>query len=92
VYKRQEVNISEIYPNPNNGIFKIHFESEDLASDNIIVEIYDVTGKRVENVSLKMINGKIDTDYNGRKLNPGVYFIGIKSRNKSSYQKMIVIK
>jgi hypothetical protein len=83
---------TEIYPNPNNGSFKIHFEWEELGHKNVIFEIYDVLGKRVDQINLSTSNGKIDAIYNGGKLKPGVYFVSLKNVKKACCKKIVVIQ
>lgn len=87
-----ELTNTEIYPNPNNGSFKIHFELEDLGHKNVIIDIIDILGKRVDQIYLSTSNGKIDAIYNRGKLKPGVYFMGLKNQNKAGYKKIVVFR
>ena len=87
-----EVVNTEIYPNPNNGSFKIHFELEELGFKNVIIEICDISGKRVDQIKINMVNGKIDTIYNGGKLKTGVYFVSLKNVNKAVSKKIVVVQ
>jgi hypothetical protein len=82
----------EVYPNPNNGSFTIYFESGVLISKNIVIEIFDVVGKRVDQVLAKMENGKIEVHYNGGKLNPGVYILTFKNVNDFDLKRIIVVQ
>jgi hypothetical protein len=83
---------AQIYPNPNNGRFKIHFESKSRTSKNVFVEIYDNVGRRVDQFFAKMENGKIDAVYNGGKLKSGVYLVTVKNEKEFGLKQMFVVQ
>ncbi|MDC0215457.1 T9SS type A sorting domain-containing protein, partial [Candidatus Marinimicrobia bacterium] len=89
------VSVSEIYPNPSNGMIHIDFINN-LQSSSIVV--YNLLGQEV-------YAGEIPAQYNQKKIwrfnflddyqrNPvsGVYFIKIVSQNKTFYRKCILLK
>ena len=89
----EDLNSSDmVYPNPNHGSFKLHFETDILSVQNIILEIIDNTGKSIDQFNSKAINGKIDAFYNGGKLKSGIYFVGIKNGNVANYKKIVVVQ
>ena len=88
--KGAEVINADIYPNPNNGSFSLHFETGVLSEKQALVEIKDITGKSIDQFAVKVINGKIDAFYNTGKLKTGLYFIGLKNQNKVACKKIIV--
>ena len=82
----------EVYPNPNNGSFVLHFETADLGQQFAVVDIKDIAGKSIDQITVKVINGKIDALYNNGKLKTGIYFIGLKNQINADYKKIIVFQ
>ena len=83
---------NEIYPNPNNGSFSLHFEIADLGQQYAVIDIKDIAGKSIDQFEVNAINGKIDAFYSNGKLKAGMYFIGLKNQNKTSYKKIVVVQ
>lgn len=81
--KSQEPNIEglSLYPNPNNT-GKVYITSR-LNLDKK-VEVFDVLGKKVIDVTLYA------KELNIANLNPGVYIIKIKEGDASSTRKLII--
>lgn len=75
----KEVNV---YPNPNNGNFRIDFGN---AESNAYVEIYNALGKRVFAASVAS-----DQTIDLGNVAKGIYLIKIESGNTVTQQKMIV--
>jgi uncharacterized repeat protein (TIGR01451 family) len=70
-----------IYPNPNNGNFIIETSSTEPQA----MQIFDITGKMVLNQN---VNGK--TNIEASRLDNGIYFIQVKTKENISTQKIIV--
>ena len=48
-----------VYPNPTSG--EVYIEVKDASTENISVEVFDLLGRRVKNLSnTKLVNGKIN--------------------------------
>ncbi|MBN2756623.1 MAG: T9SS type A sorting domain-containing protein [Bacteroidales bacterium] len=72
----------KIFPNPASDFVNIEINSsKDLK--NIFIDIYDISGKKLENVKVAEINSgnsKIRLNLienNGRKLSPGIYYMSV---------------
>lgn len=79
-----------LYPNPNNGLFNIELNS---ATDDVLnIEIYNELGQRVSSVEKNLSEGGNYIEIARQELNPGVYFISLKSREIQSVKKVIVKK
>lgn len=76
-----------VYPNPNNGEFKIAFNLE--KEDNVNLQIIDVTGKEVYNQ--KFIVGEIEYPFNFTDLPKGIYMAIAKSSKGETYTQKITI-
>ncbi len=78
-----------IFPNPNNGQFKVVFVSEDVAqaflSDSRGSIIYDLS----ELIKVNSISGFGEVEVNG--LEPGMYFLQILSEGKLLSKKILVL-
>lgn len=76
----------ELYPSPNNGTFTIHITDPAFSNEVLQLNVVDVTGRTVHNVSLE---GK--TSYTiVKELNPGMYFAKIKGKKLSGVKSFIV--
>ncbi len=80
----------KIYPNPARNILNI--EAQMVASTDVVVEIFNVVGKRVYNVELgnrsDIINETIDISF----LPQGVYIMNLRAENAVVSKKFNVIK
>jgi len=78
--------IVNVYPNPSSGVFNVDVNE---IKSNIIIEIYDISGKEVARKN-------IDTNYSNhismdmRGLHKGVYFIKIQFGSFSSVKRIII--
>ena len=75
-----KINIS-IYPNPSNGILNIRSDEKDLD-----INIYSILGESI--LKTKTVTGTQKIDL--RKYSKGVYFVKIKSKDKSDQRKIIL--
>ena len=81
--KSKNVN-SKVYPNPVSDIFYFNFKME--KSDNISVDIYDLTGKKVAN----LFNGYVKEGENLLSLNTSFLAAGSYSIQLRDNQKQII--
>ena len=77
-------NSFSIFPNPNNGTFKISFSN--LVSENNTLELYDLIGHKIMSQKLNNTETVIET----KNLSKGVYFAKITSENNSITKKIII--
>ncbi|MDY0054586.1 MAG: T9SS type A sorting domain-containing protein, partial [Bacteroidales bacterium] len=78
-----DINLS-IYPNPNNGSFRITSNEENTVN----LQIINSLGQVVLNENTKIDNKEI----NIQGLNNGTYFLRILSNNKTVNKKLIINK
>ena len=83
-------NSFNIYPNPNNGIFKIRYNlSENNNSLNI--EIYNMYGQLEENYLYSNItSGYQELIINTKNLENGIYLIKLSSNNFNKVLKLFI--
>jgi hypothetical protein len=74
-----------VFPNPNNGIFNILFQSEQ--NKTIEIELLDISGKLIESRIFSSDN-KIQLAYGNLK--DGVYLLFIKTGNNNTMHKIII--
>lgn len=76
-----------IYPNPFNSIVSINLYN--ISDENIIINIYDLSGKLLKSENYTIINDfnilNLDLNY----LSDGSYFIEVKSSNYIKVEKII---
>jgi hypothetical protein len=75
-----------IYPNPTNNILNIVL-SENISVNKII--IYDLTGKEIKSVSIKINSKDIQTDVSS--LPKGIYLLTLQS-DKMKYSKTFIVE
>ena len=85
------------YPNPFKNSTTISFDvvhKESRQNKNITLFIYNIKGQKIRKFSLTGDQSSIiwdGKDEFGKKLNSGVYFYQLKSNNKNSYQKKMIL-
>jgi hypothetical protein len=72
-----------VYPNPNNGVFNIQYDSEISITD---LKVMDITG-RTMNVDYQITENGVSVNSN---LSTGVYFIQINSGNAKSIKRIVI--
>ncbi len=76
-----------VYPNTNDGTFNINMEAD---IPQVVVEIYDISGRSLKNYYFKNSSELRDYTFN-LHVAPGVYFV--KAYNKdSSYSSKIIVE
>ncbi len=76
-----------LFPNPNNGSFKISFKPETIGEIEIIV--YDMSGRNVYNKSFQY-SEMFDQELQINTLSSGVYFVNIQNGAKKIIKRIIV--
>lgn len=80
----------EVNPNPLTTSTNIYYTRP--AHAKTIIEVYDISGKLIKTFSDNQHNRKTwnRTDNNGNKVNAGVYYILLKTENKTLSKKIII--
>jgi hypothetical protein len=72
-----------VYPNPNKGTFTVNVASP--LADGAVIEVLDITGKRVYSESLYSLNNTITLD-----AEKGLYLVKVITGNKILTQKLLI--
>ena len=79
------------FPNPFNLSFKLSFNL--LRSSKVVVELYDVSGKKVKEIENKNLSlGNFQYLINTPELSSGIYFISFNIDDKVYSKKILLIK
>lgn len=76
-----------IYPNPFNNLFKVDVEL--YSASDVNISVYDLTGKLVEEKSVENAPAGTFNYTSVCQLNPGMYFVKIKTNNTQKIIKII---
>ena len=83
--------LEQNYPNPFNPVTMISFSIPETLKVSLIV--YDSLGKEVAVLLNKeMLPGKYYIEFDGSRLNSGVYFVQLSTEKYSSVKKMLLLK
>ena len=78
----------DIYPNPNNGHFNIHFQNN--LKGEMIMRITDITGRTIYITSILKITGEINEELHLLELPPGIYFLQTQINNSFMIPKKFI--
>jgi len=78
----------DVYPNPNDGIFKLRFQSDEKQKTNITVT--NSNGKKVFEENLGKFSGSYEKEIDLKKFGSGMYTITIQNGNNEKVQKVMV--
>lgn len=86
-----EYSLSQNYPNPFNPTTSIKFTIPD---DGLVsFKVYDILGKEVENyINDVLPRGTYSIQFDGSKLNSGVYYYELRTNKFSETKRMVLIK
>jgi hypothetical protein len=73
-----------IYPNPSNGAFSVQ------ATENAIVDVYDMNGKQIAASQVISSNGKVNIDLNN--VEAGVYLVRVQNETFSTTKRIVIEK
>jgi hypothetical protein len=73
-----------IYPNPSNGAFSVQ------ATENAIVDVYDMNGKQITASQVISSNGKVNVDLNN--VEAGVYLVRVQNETFSTTKRIVIEK
>jgi hypothetical protein len=87
------ITILSVSPNPVSSIASIKYQSANEKSSGLEFYISDIRGAMVTDpISLSSVSGENTFDYDMTNLNPGTYFLCIKSGDGAACYKFTVIK
>lgn len=79
------------YPNPFNSTAMIHFELP--VTGEVKMTVYDVTGRQVaELVHRTMPAGEHSINYDGSTLSSGIYFVSLRTPQRTMTTKLVLLK
>ena len=81
-----------IYPNPNNGNFKLNIQTDRKLSGLVNVNIHDMTGRLVGTYKLQNNNGLIQTNIYNEFLKSGIYLVSYTIDGVTNKTKMVIQK
>ena len=76
-----------LYPNPNNGSFKISFIPE--TNDDIEIIVYDISGKKIYDNKFQN-SGLFDQELQINTISSGIYFVNIQNGENKMVKRIIV--
>ena len=76
-----------IYPNPNNGEFKVLFIKND---NNIQLSVYSLNGQKVYSKSLGDVSSSQEQVVNLHNLDKGIYVVSVKGNNQNKNYRLII--
>ena len=83
---------AQVYPNPNNGIFTVRIETGVTSRATASIQIFDMNGRLVSNLTAQNNNGLISQNINNSNLNNGIYTVRYTVGNVTNTIKMVVQK
>lgn len=76
-----------IYPNPNNGNFKIEFNSN--SNNDIKVVLHDIRGREIFNKSYQN-SGLFNQDIQLNQVQSGIYIVSVLDGERKEVRKIVV--
>lgn len=81
--------VLQVFPNPNNGSFRVQFNSKQSANSQLSIK--DVIGRTIFSEKINSV-GIYSKDYNFSHLKKGLYFINLKQGDESEVSQSIIVK
>jgi hypothetical protein len=76
-----------LYPNPNNGSFKISFKPE--TNEGINIQVLDISGRNIYNKTFDN-SGMFDQELQVNTISSGLYFVNIQNGNNKMIKRIVV--
>jgi len=86
--EKLELDDLNFHPNPNDGKFKLSFETPEKGNTNI--RIFDVNGKEVYSEKINNFNGRYENTIDISENKKGTYFLHIQQGKKVSTRKIVL--
>jgi hypothetical protein len=85
----KNVKYFNIYPNPNNGIFRLDVKLD--KTDNINIQIFDIMNKEIYNKNFKNMSELLET-INLSEYSNGIYILQLTTSDTLVKEKMLIQK
>ncbi len=82
--------IIAMYPNPSNG--PINLSIQNMETDNLVVDLLDMTGRVVYNRYIGSVSGSVIEPFDFTSLTMGIYFLRMTANGNSVQMKLIISK
>ena len=76
-----------IYPNPGTGLFNLSVDN--LSSENMIIRVFDITGKLIYNSEYYNLNNRFETVLDLSGYADGLYYVQLKT-NKVLFHRALI--
>ena len=86
IFRNEE---ATIFPNPSSASFTLSFES--MLSENIFIEMSDVTGRKIFSEGKKSVAGKNNFTFSNQDFENGTYLIALRRNGGTQYLKLEVL-
>jgi len=77
-----------LYPNPSNGNFNLEFNTE--STENIEIQLYDLTGRLVKELQFSNISLRFSESISFQNTAKGFYVLKIKNGAKQTSRKLVI--
>jgi subtilisin-like proprotein convertase family protein len=77
-----------VYPNPNNGNFKIQFSSQ--TESDVVITVHDLIGRKVFENKYKKNSLSFNENLQLKNVNSGVYILSVIDGDKRQEQKIVI--
>lgn len=77
-----------LYPNPSNGNFNLQFDT--VSSDDVQLQLFDLTGRLVQEVSYKNVKARFSENISFNNASKGLYLLKIKNGTTQTTRKLII--
>ena len=77
-----------LYPNPSNGNFNLEFNTE--STENIEIQLYDLTGRLVKELQFSNITLRFSESISFQNTAKGFYVLKIKNGAKQTSRKLVI--
>ena len=85
------ITLYQNYPNPFNPVTQIKFSLDKVS--NVRLNVYNITGQIVYQTAAGLLGAGFHTvEFDGSKLNSGIYYYTLEAEGKSFTKKMILMK
>ncbi len=84
-----DINDMTIYPNPNDGLFNIRYESEEVMND-VIITVMDINGREILKDKFYVENQYFEKQYDISQFNKALYLVRIDTKNNTQTKRIIV--
>lgn len=83
-----ELEAFKVYPNPNDGEFRVKFKSYTL-SNKVEIKVYDLSGRTIYARDF-INNGDFDKNIRLNKVPSGIYILDVNDGNKKTIRKIAI--